>query len=361
MEFALSEEQRLLQDSVTRYLESQCTLDHVRAAVENEVTKHTEVWNGLSDMGIHGIIIPEDFGGVGLGFLEAALIAEALGRTVAPVPFIASCVMAPVAILAAGNASQKDIWLPKIASGETVFGVGVSEQVGRRETDGIQFSDGKLTGKAMFVLEGMSADMLIIADDKGVMHIVDANAKGVTRRNLKTIDKTRAVAEVVLENAAADTLSGSQNNTEALLKTIDTGRLMLAADTLGASEVMIEKAVAYAKERKQFNRVIGSFQAVKHMCAEMATELEPCRSLVWYAAHSVNHIPDESRLLACHAKAHLSEIGRFVAKTSTEVHGGMGFTDLLGLHYWFKRIGLDRQLLGAPELIREEAAVAQGW
>ncbi len=124
---------------------------------------------------------------------------------------------------------------------------------------------------------------------------------------------------------------------------------------------MIDKAVAYAKERKQFGRVIASFQAVKHLCAEMAAELEPCRALIWYAAYGFDALPDQSRRLAAHAKAHLSEIGPFVARTATEVHGGMGFTDLVGLHYWFKRIGFNRQILGSPERARRDAAMAQGW
>ena len=134
---------------------------------------------------------------------------------------------------------------------------------------------------------------------------------------------------------------------------------MLAADTLGAAQTMIDQAVEYAQQREQFNRPIGSFQAVKHMCAEMTAGLEPCRALVWFAAHALDELPAESTLTACHTKAHLAEVGRFVAKTATEVHGGMGFTDLLGLHYWFKRIGFNRQLLGAPELIRDEAARLQ--
>ena len=124
---------------------------------------------------------------------------------------------------------------------------------------------------------------------------------------------------------------------------------------------MIDRAVAYAKERQQFGRVIGSYQAVKHMCAEMAAELEPCRALIWYAGYAQDALPDEASLTAAHAKAHLSEIGRFVARTSTEVFGGIGITDLLGLHYLFKRIGLNRQLLGAPERLRREAAVMQGF
>jgi alkylation response protein AidB-like acyl-CoA dehydrogenase len=119
--------------------------------------------------------------------------------------------------------------------------------------------------------------------------------------------------------------------------------------------------VDYAKERKQFDRAIGSFQAVKHMCAEMIAELEPCRALIWYAGHAFDVFPAESRKLAAHAKAHTSEVGTFVARTATEVHGGMGFTDLLGLHYWFKRIGFNRQMLGGPEYCREAAARLQGW
>ncbi|MDE0759170.1 MAG: acyl-CoA dehydrogenase family protein, partial [Pseudomonadales bacterium] len=143
------------------------------------------------------------------------------------------------------------------------------------------------------------------------------------------------------------------------LKALDTGRVIQAADTLGAAQCMLDQAVAYANQREQFNRVIASFQAVKHMCAEMAANLEPCRSMIWYAGHALQTVPEEAPLIACHAKAHLAEVGRFVAKTATEVHGGMGFTDLVGLHYWFKRIGCNRQLLGSPERLREDAARIQ--
>jgi alkylation response protein AidB-like acyl-CoA dehydrogenase len=237
----------------------------------------------------------------------------------------------------------------------------VTEQIGRRESEGISLQGSRLSGKAMFVLDGVDADQLIVADSSGALHIIDADARGVTTGKLKTIDRTRAVAEVLLDDVEAEVLPGSVGNRGPLESTIDAGRLILAADCLGASQNMLDQSVAYAKERRQFNRVIGSFQAVKHMCADMAAELEPCRALMWYSAHVYTAIPDEARLMACHAKAHLAEVGQQIARTSTEVHGGMGFTDLLGLHYWFKRIGFDRQLLGAPELVREEAARIQGW
>jgi len=144
-------------------------------------------------------------------------------------------------------------------------------------------------------------------------------------------------------------------------RVLDAGRVMLAADTLGAAQHMFDAAVAFAKERVQFGRIIGSFQGLKHTLAECVTVLEPCRGMVWYAAYAQDALPDEARLTACHAKAHLGDVGRDIARLATEVHGGMGFTDLLGLHYWFKRISFNRQMLGGPERCREEAADLQGW
>jgi alkylation response protein AidB-like acyl-CoA dehydrogenase len=194
-----------------------------------------------------------------------------------------------------------------------------------------------------------------------VLFIVDAKDAGITKIPLTTIDKTRASLELVLEDVPTEILNGSSEDQNPIRRIIDAGRVMIAADSLGAAQVMINKSVEYAKERKQFGRPVGSFQAVKHMCAQMAADLEPCYSMVWYSAHCQNHITEEARLLACHTKAHVSEVATSIAKTATEVHGGMGFTDLLGLHYWFKRIGINRQLLGGPELIREEAAQLQNF
>ncbi len=214
------------------------------------------------------------------------------------------------------------------------------------------------------IINGLSeifTDFFILSDKGGTMFIVDKNEKGLEIIQLTTVDKTRLYLELNLKNVKAEVLQETENNPFVIQKVIDAGRIVLSADSLGASETMIEKAVSYAKERKQFNRVIGSFQAVKHMCAEMAAELEPCHSMIWHAAHCQDSVPEEARLMACQTKAHVSEVGKQVSKTATEVHGGMGFTDELGLHYWFKRIGLNRQLLGSPELVREEAGKLQGF
>ncbi|HEY4940771.1 MAG TPA: acyl-CoA dehydrogenase family protein [Rhizomicrobium sp.] len=360
MEFGLTGDQKMMQDSVNRTLERTCPLERVRKAAGQEPYA-SDVMKALVELGVPGILIPEEFGGLGLTLLDAALAAEALGRHVAPVPFVASCVMAPLALIGAGSQAQKTNYLPKLASGATIAGVAVSEQSsGAREKAGIMAKGGKLSGKAMFVLDFAGADLFIVADKFAGLHIVDAKAKGLEKTALNTIDATRSIGELNFDGVDAEPLICG-NPAATLDRMIDAGRIMLAADALGAGGRMIEKAVDYAKERKQFGRVIGSFQAVKHLCAEMIAELEPCRSLIWYAAYAFDEFPDHSRRMAAHAKAHTSEVGTFVARTATEVHGGMGFTDLLGLHYWFKRIGFDRQALGGPEKVRHDAAVAQGW
>ncbi len=178
---------------------------------------------------------------------------------------------------------------------------------------------------------------------------------------LPSLDRTRPLLDVTFADAPAILLGAANDPIAARTRVLDAGRVMLAADTLGAAQAMLDQAVAYAKERVQFGRVIGSFQAVKHTLADLATMLEPCRSLVWFAAHAQDALPEEARLAALQAKAHLDDVGREVARLSTEVHGGMGFTDLQGLHFWFKRIDTNRQLLGTPERCRHEAALVQGW
>ena len=356
MYFGLSEEQSFFQDNVKKYLEEHATIDNIKhIAIGDEKNLSAEIHQGLLNLGINGLLIPEEFGGLGLDLLFAAAVSEALGGGVGPTPFIAPYVMAPTAIRHAGSQSQQKNYLSKIAINEYRFGVGFSEFIGKRNNAGVTFSDKVLNGRSMFVLDANDATHLLLADEKGQIFIVDAKSANIELVPLTTVDKTRQYFEVICKNLEAELLENSSDSIDPINRTIDAGRIMLAADSLGASQTMIDKAVDYAKERKQFGRAIGSFQAVKHMCAEMTADLEPCYALVWHAAHCHDHSHDEARLMACHAKAHVSEMSKGIAKKATEVHGGMGFTDLLGLHYWFKRIGLNRQILGSPELVREDA------
>ena len=360
MYFGLSEEQKSLEENINRFLEDNASLDVIKAVANGESEKAQEVHQGIIDLGLSGLVVPEEYGGLELNMLFATVVASALGSGTAPVPYAGSYVMAPIAINLGGNEQQKSNWLPKIAGGECVIGVGLSEYVGAREDSGIEFSNGKLSGRCLFLIDGKDADAYLLADKSGQLFLVDSSSSGINVTELTTVDKTRTSIELVLDKVDAEILPNS-NNKEVIEKVLDAGRLMLAADTVGAAQVMLDKSVAYSLERKQFGRLIGSFQAVKHMCAEMAAELEPCHSMIWHAAHCQDNVPEEARLMACQTKAHVSEVGKQVSKTATEVHGGMGFTDELGLHYWFKRIGLNRQLLGSPELIREEAGRLQGF
>lgn len=360
MYFGLSEEQKSLEENIHRFLEDNASLDVIKAVANGESEKAQQVHQGIIDLGLSGLVVPEEYGGLELNMLFATVVASALGSGTAPVPYAGSYVMAPIAINLGGDVQQKSNWLPKIAGGECVIGVGLSEYVGAREDSGIEFSNGKLSGRCLFLIDGKDADAYLLADKSGQLYLVDSSSSGITVTELTTVDKTRTSIELVLDKVDAEILPNSSNR-EVIEKVLDAGRLMLAADTVGAAQVMLDKSVAYSLERKQFGRLIGSFQAVKHMCAEMAAELEPCHSMIWHAAHCQDNVPEEARLMACQTKAHVSEVGKQVSKTATEVHGGMGFTDELGLHYWFKRIGLNRQLLGSPELIREEAGKLQGF
>ena len=359
MEFGLSQEQVALQDSVNRFLDEKIPLDRVRKYAESPEDTGTDIWSGLVDLGVPALLIPEEYGGVGLGSLDAAIVAESLGRHTTPGPFLSTAILATKALLLGGNEKQKEQYLPKIADGSLRVAAAISEVMGSRRDAGISFENGRLTGKSLFVMDIENAEKILTADQDGKLYFVDSTAAGVAITILPQVDRTRSLAEVIYSEVLPETLLSSEEP-NMVSQVIDLGRVIVAADSLGAAQEMLDQAVAYAMQREQFNRVIASFQAVKHMCAEMAAEIEPSRSLVWYAAHALDDLPEEAHLMACHTKAHLAEVGLFVGKTSTMVHGGMGFTDLLGLHYWFKRLGYNRQILGSPETIREEAAAAQG-
>ena len=366
MEFALSEDQRLLQTSIMGVLSTASSLDEVRKVADGDAGVALAISGALSELGAPQLLVPEMYGGLGLGALEAALVQEAIGAHVSPAHFLAGHALAVEAIKLAGDEVQKADWLSQIAGGDMHVGMALSEHVNKREGAGIYASGSKnhktLSGSALFVLEVDGATDIVVGDVEDRLYLIKAEGiSGLQTRTLNTIDRTRVFTEIVLENVPAEELLGDMNGPVAVSRVVALGRILLAADTLGAAQVMLDKAVEYAKDRKQFGRVIGSFQAVKHMCAEMAAKLEPSRALVWHAAHIFDTEREKASLMACLAKSHISEVGTIVARTATEVYGGMGFTDLVGLHYWFKRIGVNRQMFGGPEKLREEAARLQGW
>jgi alkylation response protein AidB-like acyl-CoA dehydrogenase len=358
VDFALSEDQQLLEKTVRDFLADRVPIERVRELRERDCPYDRALWRELAELGVTGILVPEAQGGSGLALLDAAIVAEALGHAATPAPFLASAVMAPLALAAVGGA-EAESWLSGIAGGEIVMGVAATELFSAREGAGVRVKGGKLSGKAMMAIDAHGADLVLVVVDEATFAVVTSDAPGVAIERLKTVDATRCTAEVVLDGVTPEELW--ENAVDAVPRMLEAGRIALAADVLGCCESMVGQAVAYAKERKQFDRVIGSFQAVKHMCSEMIAEVEPARSLLWYAAHAFDALPEESPLLACHVLAHLSEIGREIASVSTQVHGGIGWTDEQNLHFWFKRIANARHLLGGPEALRERAANLQGF
>jgi alkylation response protein AidB-like acyl-CoA dehydrogenase len=364
MDFALNADQEALQAAVKGAMARAAPLEQVRLVAKGDAAARTVAASAFAELGVPGLLIPEAEGGSGLGMLDAAIVHEVLGALVAPVPALGAA-MASAGLAALGTDAPAAVWRGRLAGGEVRFGIAVSERVAARDlrpglAAGVDSLAGKLHGTALFAIDAMSATHLMVSDRDGCTHLLAADAPGLTRTPLSTIDATRDVARLDFDGVAAETLDRGSDGRLAD-RMVEAGRLMIAADTLGAAQAMLDRAVAYALERKQFGRVIGSFQAVKHMCAEMAAAIEPARALVWHAAHMMDEGEAEAGVHVALAKAHLADVGTFVARTATEVHGGMGFTDLVGLHYWFKRIGLNRQLLGGPEAARLHAARLQGW
>ena len=358
MDFGLSDDQKLLESSVRAFLRDRVPIASVRELRGADCPNDRAIWRGLAELGAAGILVPEAYGGSGLALLDAALVAQSLGYAVVPSPFLASSVIAPVALGAAPGGEAKR-WLEGIAAGELVVGAAFTESFSVREGAGVALENGRLRGKALMALDAHGADRILIPLAGERLAIVRSDVNGVTATRLATIDATRCTAEVLFDGAEPEAVLDGAG--AAIARALDAGRIALAADALGACEAMIEQSVAYAQQRKQFGRTIGSFQAVKHLCAEMIAALEPTRSLLWYAAHSFDALPDEAPQMACHVLAHVSEIAREIASTATQVHGGIGWTDEQNLHFWFKRIAVARHLLGGPELLRECAATLQGF
>jgi alkylation response protein AidB-like acyl-CoA dehydrogenase len=358
VDFDLRNDQVMLQEQLGNAMSRFSSLSRVRRHVEEEGAFADDVWNSLCDFGVPGLLVPESFGGLGLGILDAALVSEMLGRHTVPAGFLGPVVAAPLAIAAAGSPSQRTDLLPRIATGELRVAIALSEVLaGARAGGGIVASEGRLRGTCHFAIDIAGASMILVGVSGGGLHLVDQGAEGLTVTPLITVDRTRSAAMLHFDNVQSTALP---NASAALIRNLAGAlQVMLAADLLGAADWMVETAVEYAKVRKQFGRPIGSFQAVKHLCTDMAAELEPGRALMWYAGHAQDASLPDAMLSAFHAKAYLADAARIAARNATEVHGGIGITDELGLHYWFKRITWSGQVLGGSSRMREQAAAEQ--
>ncbi len=372
MDFGLSDEQQLLQRSADEFLAAECPPALVREAAASEDGYPRALYRRMAELGWLGLIVPETHGGLGLTLLELALLCEQLGRHVVPGPFFSSAVLATSAILAAGSAAQKKRWLPALARGEAVGALALLEESDWLAAEGIaararrRGSGWRLSGTKLFVTDAHVADVLVAAfrtggrgEDGVTLFLVPRDTPGLHVTPLPVIDVTRRPMEVRFEavDLPEDAVLGRVGaGWKPLARTLDAAAVALAADCLGGAERTLELAVAYAKVRTQFGRPIGSFQAIKHIAAEMVSEIEPARALLWYAAYAQDALPREAACAASMAKAGLGEMYSRVANRAVQIHGGIGFTWEHDLHFWFKRAKWNELAFGDVAFHRERVA-----
>jgi len=356
VDFSLTEEQELLQDTVRSFVAKECPAQTVRAIFDGERSLVPGLWKGLAELGVAGLVVPESHGGAGLELLELALVAEELGRGAVPVPFLGHA-LATLALARAGSAALQKEWLPRLASGEARATVALAEDGARwLPTEwGVELERGRARGRKQLVPEAEGADLFLVGCRGGALALVEAGS-GVRVTAEPTLDRGRALATLDLTGAPATPLAA-----DFAPQLVDAGCVLLASDAFGATHQIVRATAGYVQTRRQFGQPVAQFQAVKHQLANMAIDIDPARGLWWYAAHAFDHAPAEAPRAAALAKAHITDRGQQVARDAVEAHGGIGFTWESDVHIWFKRILFDRLWLGAPELHRERFAALEGW
>lgn len=377
MDFGLSEEQEMLQQSAREFLTQECPPTFVRAMYTEPDGFSRELHRKMAEQGWTGLLIPEAYDGLGLGMLDMAVLLEEMGRTVVPGPFLFSAVLVTLALMQGGTEAQKKQWLPRLASGEAIGTLAFLEAEDRLDAEGVQLkakkTDGgySLSGTKMFVPFAAVADVLLTAvrakgkaEDGIRLLLIERDRPGITISPLEIFDQTRRVYEVTFKNVTVSKdalVGGGGHGWEVLARVIDAACIALAADSLGGAQKSLELAVDYTKVRTQFNRPIASFQALKHMAAEMASEIEPARSLLWYAAHAFDTIPREASRAASLAKACLSDVYARTTNRAVQMHGGIGFTWEHDMHFWFKRAKWNEFAFGDATYHRERLAQLEGF
>jgi alkylation response protein AidB-like acyl-CoA dehydrogenase len=361
--FAFNDEQEELRATTRKFLEDKSSEAAVREQMETEAGYDEAVWRQMGEqMGLQGLVIPEELGGSGYGYIELIVILEEMGRSLLCAPFFSTVVLAGNTLVHCGDeAAQKD-YLPGIAAGETIATLAFTEENGRWDAEGIGATatvDGdawKLDGTKMYVLDGHTASLLIVAarTDVGVsLFAVDGDAAGLTRTALSTMDQTRKQAKVELVNVPGRLIGTDGAGWSVLDRVLDLAAVALAAEQVGGAQKCLEMAVEYAKDRVQFGRPIGSFQAIKHKCADMLLEVESAKSAAYYAGWCAAELNDELPSTASLAKAYCSEAYFHAAAENIQIHGGIGFTWEHPAHLYFKRAKSSELLFGDPTYHRE--------
>ena len=363
MNFAFSDEQEQLREFVRSFMDEKSSEAEVRRLMETDDGYDTAVWSQMAEqLGLQSLIIPEEYGGQGFGYVELIVVLEEMGRRLLCAPFFSSVVLAANALIHGGDDAAKAALLPGIASGETIATLAFTEESGKWDESGIAMTatasgDGyQLNGTKMFVLDGHIANLILVAarTDAGVsLFQVAGDADGLTRTALSTMDQTRKQARLQFDGTPATMVGADGSGWATLERVLDLAAVALAAEQVGGAQECLDMAVEYAKVRVQFGRPIGSFQAIKHKCADMLLEVESAKSAAYYAGWAASELNDELPSVASLAKAYCSEAYFHASAENIQIHGGIGFTWEHPAHLYFKRAKSSELLFGDPTYHRE--------
>ncbi len=378
MEFSFSEDQDELRRAARRFLEVASSEERVRAAMETEQGYDSAVWEQLAgELAWTALTIPEEYGGLGMSTMDLHPLMEEMGRALLCSPFFSTICLAANALLLGGGPEQKEHWLPSFAAGEMTATLAYTEKNGRWDSTGVEATYSRsgagyvLRGHKHYVLDGHTANLVIVAarserskGDEGVsLFAVPGNVEGMKRSWLPTLDQTRRQAAIELNDVVvpADSLLGEEGQGWPVCeRTVDLAIIALAAEQVGTAEACLDMSVEYAKVRQQFGRAIGSFQAIKHKCADMLLEVELAKSAACYAAAAAAEGDGELPALASLAKSRASDAYRLAAADCIQIHGGVGFTWEHDTQLYFKRAKGSEVMLGDPTWHRELLARRMG-
>jgi alkylation response protein AidB-like acyl-CoA dehydrogenase len=357
MNFDFSDDQKQLRDGARKFLAEKCPPKAVRAVLDGKAPYDRDLWKGLAEMGFLGVAIPESYGGAGAGHLELCVIAEEMGRALAPVPFSSTVYLAAEALLLAGTDAQKQKWLPAIASGEAIGTLALFEGKGNPSPQAIKLaaSGSTLNGVKMPVPDGAIADFAIVAARTGgsgretdiSLFLAELKGDAVETKSLTNIDPTRGQAEITFKNCRAEPLGGAGEGFGILTQLLDRAAVLMAFEQLGGADRALEMGRDYALDRIAFGRPIGSFQAVKHMLADMYVSATLARSNCYYGAWALSTNASELPEAAASARISATQAFQHCAKNNIQVHGGMGFTWEFDCHMFYRRANATALGLGS--------------
>jgi alkylation response protein AidB-like acyl-CoA dehydrogenase len=358
MTFALNEEQQLLKDAARDFCREQAPVSRLRKMRDAKKNgRDPELWREMAQMGWAGIIVPEEFGGAGLGFVGLGIVLEQAGRTLAASPLHSSAMIGASALLLGGSEAQKAEWLPKIADGSAVFALAIDEGPHHAPSKSkLTVSGGKLSGKKVYVADGHIADAFIVAA-ADALYLVKADAAGLKRHELITVD-SRGAADISFDNTPAEKLSGGADVRDQVL---DRARIGLAAEMVGQASEAFEITNEYLKTRKQFGQVIGGFQALQHRAAKMFTDLELTRSCVMAALDALDRNANDIPAQASLAKARAADTLHLISNELVQMHGGIGMTDEHDAGLYLKRARVAEALYGGASFHRDRYASLLGF